>query len=890
MNAAISPRLVSDARRHLMESRADSPDQRGQKIFDATLKLIGTDPNPDEAEVRDVATDLISKCWGLQPGHPAVESQIAKAIASAKAAGTSNGADRAADPQPSPPKPPPKATGADITDQFVRELEHAGIEAPRNLITDGKLRRCDAKADGKRGKGDASYLLYIGTTRAGHPYGVGGFQNWRSSDGWTPWKSYQRLELDEAERAEIKRKQQAARAAHEADKHKRRVEASARASAELAGASPVPDDHPYLMTKAVRAHGLKADGNAILVPMHDIDGLLHNRQKIGPDGTKRFLFGGRVDGCFHALGELAGDVLVIAEGFATAATIHEATELPVAIAFDSGNLPKVARAIRKRHPDAKIVIAGDDDWKTTKPDGTPHNPGRIKATEAAQAVDGVLVLPEFGPDRDDKQTDFNDLAAELGNGAVRSCLERAFKPPIAEPDGDSGDPLDRRAPPVGEEQGLRGVTLADFRAYMPLHTYIYVPSRDLWPAGSVNARVPPIPAIAADGTAVLDKDGKQKSISATAWLDRYKPVEQMTWAPGLPMLIQHRLISEGGWIEREDVTCFNRYRPPTIKLGDAAKAGPWREHVERIFKDDAEHIARWLAHRVQRPQDKINHALVLGGNQGIGKDTILEPVKHAIGPWNFAEISPQHLLGRFNSFLQSVIMRVNEARDLGDLNRFQFYDHMKSYAAAPPDVLRIDEKHLREYNILNCVGIIITTNHKADGIFLPADDRRHFVAWSDLAKEEFDESYWSRLWGWYAAGGNKHVAAFLAQLDISAFNPKAPPPKTPAFWDIVDANRSSEDAEFADVLEAMGDPAATTLDSITATAESVAGAANFTAWIKERKNRRLIPHRLETSGYVPVRNDGAKDGLWKIAGKRQVVYARSKLPQRERLAAAEKLL
>jgi hypothetical protein len=80
---------------------------------------------------------------------------------------------------------------------------------------------------------------------------------------------------------------------------------------------------------------------------------------------------------------------------------------------------------------------------------------------------------------------------------------------------------------------------------------------------------------------------------------------------------------------------------------------------------------------VQRPQEKINHALVLGGSQGIGKDTLLEPVKRAVGPWNFQEVSPQQLLGRFNGYLKSIILRVSEARDLGEVNRYQFYDHLK---------------------------------------------------------------------------------------------------------------------------------------------------------------------------------------------------------------------
>src|SRR6185503_3009290 len=126
--------------------------------------------------------------------------------------------------------------------------------------------------------------------------------------------------------------------------------------------------------------------------------------------------------------------------------------------------------------------------------------------------------------------------------------------------------------------------------------------------------------------------------------------------------------------------------------------------------------------------------------------------------------------------------RISEARDLGEFDRFKFYDHMKAYTAAPPDTLRVDEKHLREYPILNICGVIITTNHKTDGIYLPAEDRRHYVAWSDLKKEDkcFAGGYWKRLYAYYEAGGTEAVAAYLQQLDIRAFDPKAPPPKTPA--------------------------------------------------------------------------------------------------------------
>jgi hypothetical protein len=306
----------------------------------------------------------------------------------------------------------------------------------------------------------------------------------------------------------------------------------------------------------------------------------------------------------------------------------------------------------------------------------------------------------------------------------------------------------------------QGVLHTDFYAYMPQHSYIYVPSREMWPATSVNSR--------------LGED-------ANEWLDQNRPVEQMTWAPGEPVVIKDALIADGGWIEKEGVSCFNLYRPPVITPGDPGLAKPWIEHVSFVYPNSAEHIIRWCAHRVQYPGEKINHALVIGGSPGIGKDTIFAPVKHAVGPWNFAEVSARQVMGRFNGFLKSVIVRISEVRDLGELNRYEFYEHMKAYTAAPPDVLRVDEKNLREHSILNCIGIVYTTNHRTDSLYLPADDRRHYCDWSELKQQDFAAGYWDKLWGWYENGGYEHVSAYLQELDISDFNPKSPPQKTQSF-------------------------------------------------------------------------------------------------------------
>ena len=475
--------------------------------------------------------------------------------------------------------------------------------------------------------------------------------------------------------------------------------------------------------------------------------------------------------------------------------------------------------------------------------------------DEAQAV----MAAAFAPFRKKPMTTKNVLDFPEDDGTPR------LVDPQPERDGREREDAEARR---GKGQDAEaGVTLDDFYAYM-LGGYIFAPTRDIWSSTKVNSRV----------------RSPVEELSASTWLDRNKPVEQMTWSPGMPMVIRDRLISDGGWIKRKDCAIFNCYKPPIItpKAGDVT---PWLSLIEKVFPDQVEHIVAWFAHRVQRPAEKINHALVLGGEPGIGKDTILEPVKQAIGPWNFADVSPKKILGRFNGYLKSVILRVSEARDLGEFDRYAFHDHMKVFIAAPPDVLHIDEKNLKEYYIFNLCGVVITTNHKTDGIYLPADDRRHFVAWSNLTKDAFAPDYWRKLYRWYRNGGNEHVAEHLRRVDLSSFDPKAPPRKTQAFWEIANANRAPEDAELADLLDELGRPNIVTVDQI---GHASTLQPNFAEWLRDRRNRRSIPHRFEDCGYVAVSNPNDAGGRWKISGTRHTLYGKAEFTVRDRLAAAMK--
>jgi len=124
-----------------------------------------------------------------------------------------------------------------------------------------------------------------------------------------------------------------------------------------------------------------------------------------------------------------------------------------------------------------------------------------------------------------------------------------------------------------------GVTIDDFVAYLPKHLYIFTPCRELWIGAGVDACLPKMQVFAKSGQPKRNKDGKLVYESATKWLDRERGIEQATWCPGLPMLIDDRVVVDGGWIEKIGVTTFNWYRPPRIELGDASKAGPWIDHA-----------------------------------------------------------------------------------------------------------------------------------------------------------------------------------------------------------------------------------------------------------------------------------------------------------------------
>lgn len=290
-----------------------------------------------------------------------------------------------------------------IEASFHAAIAAAGLAPPDVIHADSSLHRYSAS--GRRGDKSAWYVL--------HPDGLaaGAFGCWRAGVTST-WCGKPVDTLTEAERSAHRARIRVMQAQRDADeKQRQRIEADK--AAVRWGAASAHCQHPYLIAKGVHAHGIRQDGDLLLVPLHDTTGRLHSLQTIDQDGDKRFR--GRMRGCYHAMGR-PRCVLVIAEGFATAASIHEATGHAVAVAFNAGNLLPVATALRAKYPDLVLVLAADDDHRTE------GNPGMAAATAAAMAVGGFVMKPQFPANRPPRATDFNDLATLAGLAAIRASF------------------------------------------------------------------------------------------------------------------------------------------------------------------------------------------------------------------------------------------------------------------------------------------------------------------------------------------------------------------------------------------------------------------------------------------------------------------------------------
>ncbi|MDY0280465.1 MAG: DUF3987 domain-containing protein [Salinivirgaceae bacterium] len=333
-------------------------------------------------------------------------------------------------------------------ERFREAIQGAGIEPPPGIIADGKL-HCFTIPGDKPKSNNGFYVLHADEPPAGQ-FGCwkrGITQNWCG-------KEYKTLTPEEKDRYAAN--MESARKAREQEQAKIQAECRKWCAEIWEKCRDATNDHSYLKRKGVNAYGLRLLKETLLVPVRDMAGTLHGLQFIQKEGSKRFKSGTDKAGHFYAIGAMNDNTAIICEGYATGASIHQATGYLTFVAFDAGNLLPVAKEVRRQHTEARIILAADNDQFS---DG---NPGVSKATEAARAVNCLLAIPEF-KDVTSKPTDFNDLALLEGPARVREIIESARKPetPVSRPPGPDTPP--QSTPPEtnteseATEQSLSGL-------------------------------------------------------------------------------------------------------------------------------------------------------------------------------------------------------------------------------------------------------------------------------------------------------------------------------------------------------------------------------------------------------------------------------------------------
>jgi hypothetical protein len=364
---------------------------------------------------------------------------------------------------------------------------------------------------------------------------------------------------------------------------------------------------------------------------------------------------------------------------------------------------------------------------------------------------------------------------------------------------------------------------------------------------------------------IQDEKGKPKRVPPSrviVGVDTGLTVEGSTWWPGRESLIRDYTPTEAGLRRVPGAQTYNPYRAPDDLPIGTQTPDRWIEHVKMLYPDPIEHnhFFDYMAHAIQRPDEKPNHGIVMAGQQGIGKDMSLIPVAAGVGKWNVRTIDPDDILDRFNPYLRSVLLVINEVRPSADNQKpSNFYNLMKPILAAPPEMLPMNLKYANVIYVPNVAHVVVMTNH-ALALYIPKGDRRYFVMTSKASPQK--PEYYRALDAYFRDNGIGAAVAWLRKRDLSAFDPKSPPPMTDGKQAIIDSAvqvRATIADEVVDrYLEQYGDPDVFFHRDLR---NFITGSDWFDdtrAALKDIDSRGFH-FKMEERGYTMVRNPHAKE-------------------------------
>ncbi|CAH1387979.1 DUF5906 domain-containing protein [Candidatus Nitrotoga sp. M5] len=524
----------------------------------------------------------------------------------------------------------------------------------------------------------------------------------------------------------------------------------------------------YLNRKGVAAHGVRFDPNGhgtVVVPMCDAYGKVHGLQIIrgknrGNKLEKQYFPAGlSKQGHYHLIGGSPVWICLVAEGYATAASLYQATNLPVAVAFDAGNLIHVATTLRKAYTRAKFLVCADDDYLT---DG---NPGITLASAAALAVSGAWVAPGFASDRGgNKITDFNDLHALQGLHAVRSQIETRLRD------------LKWQAPEVNEQNthlaGSEGKSL------------------NLKPLLSVDEACARYALIYNGGGVFFDNEHRGLVPKADvldicpdhAWREwklrpdrRVVRMENVGFDPGEsdPLVTCNMW---GGWpTEPREGKC-------TALLALLQYLCSGEHNCSEVYP----WVLCWLAYPIQHPGAKMQSAIVMHGGQGTGKSLFFESYMRIFGP--YAKVLDQTAIeDRFNADWAQKKLFVLADEVLARQDMFHIKNRLKGFITG--NRIRVNPKNVTAHEEANHMNIAFLSNEKMP-IVLEIDDRRYCVIW---VPSVCDKEYYLAVEEERQNGGVEALHHYLLNLDLGDFKPWTRPPMTQSKQDLIQLGLGSEE-------------------------------------------------------------------------------------------------
>lgn len=672
----------------------------------------------------------------------------------------------------------------------------------------GEARPVRCKVEGGDREKRGWYILHELHTTDGDVLLVGSFGMWRGNENHSQKIAIRKDAFSAEQREALKRRWNEDRKRAERQRAEEAARAAARAAAAWARLEHTGDS-PYLAKKGVQGHGLRytTSGSAVL-PLLDGGGKIHGLQFLRTPAqaektrrpAKEFWPPGLVKkGHFHLLGA-PQHLILIAEGYADAATLHEATGYPVAVAFDAGNIEHVAIALRKRYKRARILICADDDVLAKcgqqdcrqrfiladHPKDCPHcdrehratNAGITGASTAALAVDGAWLAPRFADEAlrrsqflatGAKVTDFNDLHAMEGLHVVRTQIEArlsdlGWRPPAPRASSSSTG--------GGERDKLKPIQHLD--DLLQRFALVYAAG------GAVFDRAEHCLLPLTDMRNVCVRSELHK-----AWMEHPdRDIVRQVEVGFDPACTDPAITCNlwGGWPTKPRQGSCDRL----LELLRYMCSGETR-HASRVY----DWVLKWIAYPIQHPGAKMKSTIVVHGPQGTGKNVFFEAVMAIYGQYGRI-LDQDALVDKHNDWASRKLFLIAD-EVVAQAHRYELKNKLKTLITG--NQIRINPKHIAAYDEANHCNLVFLSNEAMPAV-LEEDDRRHCVIWTP---PKLGKDVYAALLAEIANGGVGALHDYLLRLPLGDFDEGCQPPDTDAKFELISLGQDSP-LEFVDAL------------------------------------------------------------------------------------------